>query len=631
MKAYSQYMLRKGKFILLLIAVITSPMTFASDILKDEEKLRYKDPKTYYAQILQLKESAENSHRDQYYWWLLRKAQAEHLLWLPKKFKETVTLTLDFIEPGAPAEVISHLQMFSGIIAQQESRYTDAVKAFKLSMTIAEQEQLNEIYVSAKQELAYTRSLTELFDTSLVGLQEAYVEAFALDNLFLVAAINETYGAIYGYMDEYEHSIEYYEKALESYERLGYVSHIAEAIFGIATTYRYWKKYDLAIEYFTLYKEKIAFTPNPEINFYASYGLGMTLAEKGDCVAAIDAIDKAVAQGGFIDYIAELYKRQAVCFIQLEKLDKAEQALDKASAIFADIPELQGTTWQLEVDKLYGLLAKEQGDTERAYKVITQYYEKYIDLLYQNSSSRLLRVRTSMEVERQNIEISLLQQRSKVKVLEIDKKHQENVQKTYLIFSLLAIIGMIIILMYLQQRTNKKIFELSIKDGLSGLYNRRYIFKHMDRLVQKYHGRGEFAAILIDIDDFKAVNDLYGHPFGDKVIKAIAEVGQKVLRVGDEMARIGGEEFLCICARIDHKQAVEIAERLRESVETMPLYRENGQPVQVSISIGVALANAKTSESQSLYVAADKALYYAKEHGKNQVIAYNDIADDLAP
>ena len=239
-----------------------------------------------------------------------------------------------------------------------------------------------------------------------------------------------------------------------------------------------------------------------------------------------------------------------------------------------------------------------------------------------------MRVRTSMEVERHNIEISLLQQRSRVKLLEIEKKHQENVQKTYLIFSLLAIIGMIVILMYLQQRTNKKIFELSIKDALSGLYNRRYIFKHMEKLVHKFDGRAGFAAILIDVDDFKCINDLYGHPFGDKVIKAIADAGQKVLRVGDEMARIGGEEFLCICARIDHHQAMDIAERLRESVQSMPLYRDNGQPVQVTVSIGVAMSNERMTDSQSLYVCADKALYRAKDSGKNQVVAYADIVNE---
>ncbi|QOL26768.1 GGDEF domain-containing protein [Thalassotalea sp. LPB0316] len=618
--------------IIRVLLLVVMPCFYASadvlpaSLLSDEENLRYTNPKAYYQQVLSYQDVAKTADRDTYYWWLLRKAQAERLIWSPKNFKQTVEYALEIIEPGAPAEIISHFQLFRGILAQQESRYSDAVNAFELAMTVAEQEQLNEVYVVAKQELAYTRSLTELFDTSLAGLQEAYVEAFALDDLFLIAIINETYGAIYGYMDEYEKSIEYYEKALETYERFGYVYHIAEATFGLATTYRYWKKYDLAIEYFNIYQEKIAYNATPEINFYASYGLGMTLAEKGDCQAAIKVIDKAISQGGFIDYIAELYKRQAGCFIKLEQLDKAQQAIDSARNIFADIPELQGTTWQLEVEKLDGLLAYAQGNPDLAYQRISQYYEKFIKLLYKNSSERLMRVRTSMEVERHNIEISLLQQRSRVKMLEIDKKHQENVQKSYLIFSLLAIIAMIVILMILQQRTNKRILELSIRDSLSGLYNRRYIFKHMDRLVEKYQGKGEFATILIDVDDFKSINDLYGHPFGDQVIKTIADVGQKVMRVGDEMARIGGEEFLCICPRIDESQAIEIAERLRESVSTTHIYRDNGQPVKVTISVGLVVADQNTKDSQSLYICADKALYKAKNDGKNQVVAYSEIA-----
>ena len=614
-----------------LIAVSVLSLSFLASantdiaFLENGENQLYKDPYNYYQKVLNLKEQVPTFSKETHYLWLLRKAQSENLLWLRPAFKATVAYAIKEMEPGAPAEYISNFQFFAGRIAQQDGHYSEAVEFLNLAMSIAEEEGLSRTYVMAKQELAYTRSLTELFDTSLAGLQEAYVEAFALDDLFLLAIINESYGAIYGYMDEFEKSIEYYEKALETYERLGFVSHIAEAIFGIATTYRYWQKYDLAIEYFNLYQEKTAFTPNQNITFYAVYGLGMTLAEKGDCPAAINTINQAFSRDGLRDYEAELYKRLAMCHIKMGELVKAREAIDKANDILNSIPELQGTTWQLEVEKLYGLLAKARGDTELAYQIMVQYYEKYIDVTLNKSNSRLMKVRTSMEIERQNIEISLLQQRSKVKILEIEQKHQENVQKTYLIFSLLAVIGMIIILLYLQRRTNKKIFELSIKDSLSGLYNRRYIFKHMDRLMEKYRGKGGFAVILIDIDDFKEINDLYGHPFGDKVIKALAEVSLKVLRVGDEMARIGGEEFLCVCARIDQNQAIEIAQRLKESVQNLPLYRDNGHPVRVTVSVGVAIADENTKDSQSIYVAADKALYHSKDQGKNQVSLYADV------
>ena len=91
------------------------------------------------------------------------------------------------------------------------------------------------------------------------------------------------------------------------------------------------------------------------------------------------------------------------------------------------------------------------------------------------------------------------------------------------------------------------------------------------------------------------------------------------------MARIGGEEFLCVCARIDNNQAIEIAQRLKESVQNLPLYRDNGHPVRVTVSVGVAIADENTKDSQSIYVAADKALYHSKDQGKNQVSLYADV------
>jgi two-component system cell cycle response regulator len=100
----------------------------------------------------------------------------------------------------------------------------------------------------------------------------------------LVAKIHEVYGAIYGYLHDYAQSIEYYQKALTSYQQLAYPAHEAEAIYGLAAIYRYWQKYDLALDYYHRYQKTIDYSPNNVGGkFYALYGISMSLAGKSKC------------------------------------------------------------------------------------------------------------------------------------------------------------------------------------------------------------------------------------------------------------------------------------------------------------------------------------------------------------
>ena len=492
-------------------------------------------------------------------------------------------------------------------------------------MTLAQNIKNNVLYIRIKQELAYTRSLTELFDASLKDMQSAYVDAFTLNDEFLIAVINETYGAIYGYMNEYEKSIEYYQKAFESYEQFGYQAHTAEAVFGLASTYRYWKKYDLAIEYFERYQELISYTPNLNISFLSAYGLGMTLAEKGDCQRALKVIDKALSLGGQIDYDAELYKRKSLCYIQLGDFNNAELFVTKAEAVFADIPELKGTKWQLETIKLRGQLAHAKKDYLSAFTIITEYYEKFTKQLIENSSSRLVNVRQSLELERKNVELDLLAQRTQVQLLEVEKERQVQLLQRYLIIFLAIIVIVIVTVLIIQRKSHKKVLSLSIKDDLTGLYNRRYIFDFWEKLLVKNKDKGQMSILIIDIDNFKVINDQYGHPAGDIILKKVAEIALASLRTEDIIGRIGGEEFLCLLPRVDEALTVIIATRLLESIAQTEFILKSDRKINVSVSIGIrCINNVIDSNVNVLFAQADQALYRAKRQGKNQLVVFKE-------
>ncbi|WCG84014.1 sensor domain-containing diguanylate cyclase [Pectobacterium sp. A5351] len=163
---------------------------------------------------------------------------------------------------------------------------------------------------------------------------------------------------------------------------------------------------------------------------------------------------------------------------------------------------------------------------------------------------------------------------------------------------------------------HKRIGKLSLQahtDPLTGLLNRRGVYENIELILSKSH---QVAAIVIDIDHFKRVNDTYGHNIGDDVIRLLAKSIKQASRDSDLICRTGGEEFLALLPDTDMKQAVDIAERLRKKVEKMPL----PIPENITISLGVTCFIPGTEQIDSVLKIADDALYQAKHEGRNRVV-----------
>jgi len=167
--------------------------------------------------------------------------------------------------------------------------------------------------------------------------------------------------------------------------------------------------------------------------------------------------------------------------------------------------------------------------------------------------------------------------------------------------------------------------ELALTDELTGLYHRRYLFVHLDELVERVNQDGISAAVLLfDVDHFKQVNDTYGHAAGDDVLRELAARTTHSVRSVDLVARRGdgaGDEFVVVMPETDLTIAAGVAERLRAAVERDPFtIRSNGRKLPVTISIGVAAAAAGDGDRELLLKRADDALYVAKTHGRNCVM-----------
>jgi diguanylate cyclase (GGDEF)-like protein len=172
----------------------------------------------------------------------------------------------------------------------------------------------------------------------------------------------------------------------------------------------------------------------------------------------------------------------------------------------------------------------------------------------------------------------------------------------------------------LLEQQNARLSYLAEHDPLSGLLNRRAFGEIVTHeLLRAERNQQPLCLLMLDLDHFKQINDQYGHPLGDRVIRQTAALLASLVRASDSLARIGGEEFVLLLPDCDLQQGRQVAELLRQNVEQQ-LRRVDGLELALTVSIGlVAIAAGQACSYERLYAASDRALYQAKHSGRNRV------------
>ena len=171
------------------------------------------------------------------------------------------------------------------------------------------------------------------------------------------------------------------------------------------------------------------------------------------------------------------------------------------------------------------------------------------------------------------------------------------------------------------ERAHERLRVMNDSDHLTGLFNRRYFMNRLSgELERTARYGGTFSVAFVDIDDFKGVNDAFGHLGGDEVLRRLAETCSGCMRETDTFARIGGEEFALLMPETEGGEAHRLLERLRAAVEATRITLPE-QVLRVTISVGVVTNNGKPVELNRILRLADEALYDAKRRGKNRVVS----------
>lgn len=171
----------------------------------------------------------------------------------------------------------------------------------------------------------------------------------------------------------------------------------------------------------------------------------------------------------------------------------------------------------------------------------------------------------------------------------------------------------------IERAYHEEIYRLTTVDGLTQIFNKRYFMESLEReIARSSRYRRDMTLVMFDIDHFKRINDTYGHLAGDQVLKSLASTIKAKIRREDLFARYGGEEFAIVLPEIDGFNAQQFAEKIRRIVEITDYFFE-GTKIPVTISMGVAVLDAETSDAAGLIKKSDERLYEAKKAGRNCV------------
>ncbi|MGI2168864.1 tetratricopeptide repeat-containing diguanylate cyclase [Shewanella sp. MF05960] len=489
------------------------------------------------------------------------------------------------------------------------------------------------------------------------ALDRAIDNAYLLEDPRLIADGRSIRGSILSYMGNFSAALEDLITAQNLYETLNIpywanvnLSELANSYrrFGDATTAL---KYQLILEQYYVDNQQ-KFAANRTNNEIA-----MSLEELGRFQEAIVryqktyefwlnekeyifAADTSISMGGNLINLnrldeAKLVLEQAEKQIKSDnngnysymnlylaqvhsKLNNNAQALEyiqKAEKAFIYSENARGLNQALRLkSEVYQALAQ----WPEAYQSLSAYVDSHEALDKQTMSDRKSEMQTRFDTHKIQTENDLLVQRDKDKEQQLQiMQRNENMQ--IIIIILVAIILIIVSIFAYKQLMRKQLFRrLALTDELTKLSNRRDTYSQGQHFLKVAQLSGKpFSIISFDADHFKRVNDQLGHDIGDKVLVKLASICASMMRDTDVVGRVGGEEFLVLLPNIDKTKAIEIAERLIETIAHYD-WQQIAPNLAQTVSAGVASYSSEV-ELSPLLLKADKALYSAKAAGRNCV------------
>ncbi|MGH9423895.1 MAG: tetratricopeptide repeat-containing diguanylate cyclase, partial [Thermoanaerobaculia bacterium] len=417
----------------------------------------------------------------------------------------------------------------------------------------------------------------------------------------------------------YDKAIEYYRDLLQEHQKSDNRVGISDTLFNIGSTYErkgdflsalVWYRRGLAAEERLGRKDEAA---------YVKRSIGITLAKLNRAAEALPLFDDALRQftkSGDGERTAEVRQSRGIAYRKLGRINEAIADLEASAKYFAGSKNDRFLEKSKDEVALAYAAAHRWEDAFRARSEDATLQRTLADKLREEHTSRL---KVQFDSEKKEQENRALARESSLRERALEAAHRiDRLQKIILILGAILIVALIWLVVR-HVRDARRMRTMALTDELTRLPNRRRIVAAGDALLrQTASGGGPLTVVAFDIDHFKRINDTWGHGAGDTVLQHVAYACRGAVRPSDILGRTGGEEFTVLLPATHLAGAVQVAERLRETVEALD-FTDIDPSLRVTISLGVAEWTPSDTTLAKLTGRADEVLYRAKNGGRNRV------------
>ncbi len=525
---------------------------------------------------------------------------------------------------ASPTILISELLYLKGFALENLGDISQASQLYKQGLEVAESLHNRVKIAEGLINLGAIAYLTDDYERSLVILNDAYNIASQTNDEELKGAVNSELGIIYSYLLEDTQSMAYYQQSYQHFKKAGMLITAHNSLINIAINHMYNENFHQAIEVFqTIINESNEKTPS-DIMYNVYSGMAWAYLEKKD--SNVEAAHqyllmakKYLQSTDKYDVKLKFFIDEAHILFQLERYEAALISIAQAENIlstYQDSSLLQKQIY-ISIINLRANVFYKQEKYQQAYKIKSEVVTK-ISTIYDKTESRsMTELRLKLESEQADKQNKLLNNEKSLHEASLLKAQRANEeQQLYVIISSLIALTFAWLLIKLLQSQHKLKIASSI-DALTGIDNRHSLIKKAQALIKQAKiKQKDFSVLMIDVDNFKDINDKLGHSVGDKVLKKVAILGTSTLRKSDVFGRFGGEEFLVFLPNTRFEAAMDIAERFRRCIEQYAWQLDKIENIYVSVGVA-SLAN--DADLISLISRADEQLYHAKASGRNKV------------
>jgi diguanylate cyclase (GGDEF)-like protein len=524
----------------------------------------------------------------------------------------------------SPTILISQLSYLRGFSLESLGDASGAVENYLNGLEVAESLDAKKFIADGFINLGAIYYLTEQYEKSLTMLNNALVIANTLDNEELKGSVNSELGILYSYMYNPKKSIKFYQASYEHYKKAGMALYALNSLQNIAVNYMDQSRYEQAIE---LFEEVIASAnkfSNNEVIGGAYTRLSISHAKKKD--PDLDVAYQYITLAE--QYLKGVQQHNALLFFNvnkayvleaMERYDEALENLAVAEKILAKNSQTKNTFSNYHLMYLQSEIYYKTQRYQQAYDKQSQFLTRLFKDQENINMEQIEELRLSFESKQADLKNKILEQEKSVQIIQLSDVtyYEENLHLLIIFVGTVLVILAWFLLKMLQSQ--KHFVRISQVDDLTGVANRRRLIELGEQMFARaQEEQAPFSILMLDVDNFKAINDSFGHSTGDKILKDIADLANYIMRQSDCFGRFGGEEFIALLANTSPENAHNLAERLRLSIQNKVWSYKKLTGVTVSIGISSYQKESTTSFAQ-LIKDADINMYQAKNLGRNKV------------